>query len=243
MRSSWLALATKSARMRSMARSRVRSDSTTTARPPSASGGSIGTTVACTSRCTGTGRISSALCTSPEAKARSIASAQPGMPQHGADVGAEGRAGGGIRAPHRAVGGQHDQRVGQALDDGGVGALQLPHQRGARGDAAGQPLDLVAEVVQRSDGGAGIGPGPRIVGSHPADDGREAIDVARPQQGEGERGAEGQQDRDQGCNGDAQWASNMTSSAPTGAAARPKARAKARIGWRLAGLWTVREEC
>ena len=37
-RSSWLALATKSARIRSTARSRVRSDSTTIARPPSASG-------------------------------------------------------------------------------------------------------------------------------------------------------------------------------------------------------------
>ena len=77
-RNSWLALAMKSERMRATARSCERSDSTTMARAPSGSGGSITMTSACTSRATGTGMLSSALCPAPVAKARSMAARMPG---------------------------------------------------------------------------------------------------------------------------------------------------------------------
>ena len=42
---------------------------------------------------------------------------------------------------------QHDQRIRQALDDGAVSAAKLLDQRGARGDAARQPLEVAAETL------------------------------------------------------------------------------------------------
>jgi len=77
-RSSWLALATKSARIRSTIRSRVRSESTRTKRPPSASGGSSGMMVARISRAIGMAMLSSADCTVSWACARSSAPRSPG---------------------------------------------------------------------------------------------------------------------------------------------------------------------
>ena len=77
-RNSWLALATKSARVRSIAASRLRSINRINSRPPLASGGSSGTTRAETSRGKGTGRWSSTVAECPSASASSMAAANTG---------------------------------------------------------------------------------------------------------------------------------------------------------------------
>jgi len=55
--------------------------------------------------------------------------AQPGVAQHRRHLAAEGAAGGGVGPADLPVGTQHDQRVGQALDDGSLG-LQQPGNLG-----------------------------------------------------------------------------------------------------------------
>ena len=141
------------------------------ARPPSGSGGSSGMTAACTSRATGTGRLSAAVCGAPGGEgAVDRRRAAPGWRSTaGISVPKAARAAA-LARRGLAVLAQHQQRVGQRLDDGLVGAQQAADLGGAGGQAAGQALDGAGDPFQRrQQGTAGAWPGgPRLPASLPA---------------------------------------------------------------------------
>ena len=181
-RSSWLTLATKSARMRSTARSRVRSDSTTTARPPSAIGGSIGTTAACTSRGTGTGNVTSAVCVIPEANARSIAARRSGC-----------RNTAGMSAPNAARAAELARRTlrsaASTISGSGRRSTTVPSVRRScstnadrAADATRQTLEIGAETLHSRQYRCAARHG--FVRSDPAHAVRQQIEIARPAQRE-----------------------------------------------------------
>ena len=128
-RSSWLALATKSARIRSTARSRVRSESTATIRRPEPGGpAGIGSTIACSSRAIGSGRLRSADLFLTLGLRPLQRRAEYGVAQQGRQAGSEGQLRRGVQPVHGAIGPHDDQRFRQALDDGLLGS-QMDLQR------------------------------------------------------------------------------------------------------------------
>ena len=163
--------------MRSTTRSRVRSDSTTSAarRPPAA--GPSAPPSHTDPAAPAPAALTSAVCGQVARQRPLDRPAHTGMAQHRRQIIAKGRSRGGIGSTDRPVAGQNDNRVGQPLQDQRIGAAVLLLQRGPAGKAAGQPFDLPPEPVHHEPGvrprpPAGRRPTPRASSLGSADPGR-----------------------------------------------------------------------
>ncbi len=181
-RSSWLALATKSARMRASRSCSLRSRNEMRSAGPSAPDrdGSSGATVASRRRSTGTRSCSSTEHVAPETRAWSTAASSSGVAAHGGDVaaappGAEQVLGHAVGVHDIAGVVEHDGRLRHGVDH------HAPQPVAAGGRLGGRPR---ARIAVRLLGRPQHGPG---------------RDCGEPHEGDGGRQSAGNQEEDGEC--------------------------------------------